>query len=465
MIPTQPTRRWRRSARCRPIVCWRRRPWRRSCNSTPLSTSSPACSRAGYRLLARIPRLPEAVINSIVARYGSLQKVMRATAEDLEAVRRGGGRHGPRGQGRPGPPGRVQHPRPLQLRLTPLATSAPLATVGGWAQSSPALPGPGGQHRWRRRPLTGGRALVGGDFCPRLAVGETCGGEVWAGAGPGGPVLVHASAVVGGAWRGWDVCGPAVWPLCLADRVGVARVGVGVVGWWGGDFCPRFAVGETCGGEVWAGAGPGRPVLVHASGVVGGAHEAGTFAEPNVNRPTLPTEALRPSPTRASRLDRPPASRLAARPARRPLPGPLGQALPLPRSGSAGRAARSSPSRMNAAIDLLTRSRDAPTRPASSSWVIGSWKSSASPASSSSRLAVRPVTSRNTASARAESVLRSRSASNRTTSHNSWGARRAPPAPRRRGSRAPPSAPGPAPKPNGSPRRTAASRRTGRPAP
>src|ERR1700722_682839 len=40
----------------------------------------------GYRLLARIPRLPEAVINQIVARYGSLQKVMRATAEDLEVV-------------------------------------------------------------------------------------------------------------------------------------------------------------------------------------------------------------------------------------------------------------------------------------------------------------------------------------------------------------------------------------------
>src|SRR3984957_16002546 len=40
----------------------------------------------GYRLLARIPRLPEAVINLIVARYGSLQKVMRATAEDLEVV-------------------------------------------------------------------------------------------------------------------------------------------------------------------------------------------------------------------------------------------------------------------------------------------------------------------------------------------------------------------------------------------
>jgi diadenylate cyclase len=40
----------------------------------------------GYRLLARVPRLPALVVNDIVARYGSLQKVLRATTEDLEAV-------------------------------------------------------------------------------------------------------------------------------------------------------------------------------------------------------------------------------------------------------------------------------------------------------------------------------------------------------------------------------------------
>ena len=53
---------------------------------------------------------------------------------------------------------------------------------------------------------------------------------------------------------------------------------------------------------------------------------------------------------------------------------------------------------------LFTRSRDAPTIPASSSWVTGSWNSSPSPASSSRRLAVRPGTSRNTLSASASSV-------------------------------------------------------------
>lgn len=40
----------------------------------------------GYRLLARVPRLPNSVVNDIVSRYASLQKVMRATAEDLETA-------------------------------------------------------------------------------------------------------------------------------------------------------------------------------------------------------------------------------------------------------------------------------------------------------------------------------------------------------------------------------------------
>jgi diadenylate cyclase len=40
----------------------------------------------GYRLLGRIPRLPEPLVEAIVSRYGGLQKVMRATVEDLEAI-------------------------------------------------------------------------------------------------------------------------------------------------------------------------------------------------------------------------------------------------------------------------------------------------------------------------------------------------------------------------------------------
>jgi len=37
----------------------------------------------GYRLLAKVPRLPEGVIDHVVERFGNLQKIMRATVPDL----------------------------------------------------------------------------------------------------------------------------------------------------------------------------------------------------------------------------------------------------------------------------------------------------------------------------------------------------------------------------------------------
>jgi diadenylate cyclase len=40
----------------------------------------------GYRLLSKIPRLPEAVIDQIAEHFGNLQKVMRASTDDLDAV-------------------------------------------------------------------------------------------------------------------------------------------------------------------------------------------------------------------------------------------------------------------------------------------------------------------------------------------------------------------------------------------
>lgn len=40
----------------------------------------------GHRLLAKVPRLPEAAIDVLTARYGNLQKLMRATVEDLESA-------------------------------------------------------------------------------------------------------------------------------------------------------------------------------------------------------------------------------------------------------------------------------------------------------------------------------------------------------------------------------------------
>jgi diadenylate cyclase len=40
----------------------------------------------GYRLLSKIPRLPESVIENIVRRFGTLQKILRATVDDLDEV-------------------------------------------------------------------------------------------------------------------------------------------------------------------------------------------------------------------------------------------------------------------------------------------------------------------------------------------------------------------------------------------
>jgi diadenylate cyclase len=40
----------------------------------------------GYRLLSHIPRLPESIVERVVAHFGSLPKIMRATIEDLEEV-------------------------------------------------------------------------------------------------------------------------------------------------------------------------------------------------------------------------------------------------------------------------------------------------------------------------------------------------------------------------------------------
>jgi diadenylate cyclase len=40
----------------------------------------------GYRLLTKVPRLTDQVVDDVVGRFGSLQKIMRATLNDLEDV-------------------------------------------------------------------------------------------------------------------------------------------------------------------------------------------------------------------------------------------------------------------------------------------------------------------------------------------------------------------------------------------
>jgi diadenylate cyclase len=40
----------------------------------------------GFRLLGKVARLPPGAVSALAERYGSLQKVMRATADELEGV-------------------------------------------------------------------------------------------------------------------------------------------------------------------------------------------------------------------------------------------------------------------------------------------------------------------------------------------------------------------------------------------
>jgi diadenylate cyclase len=53
--------------------------------TSPDALDSPVSPR-GYRLLARVPRLPAAIIDRLVDHFGGLQKLLAATIEDLLAV-------------------------------------------------------------------------------------------------------------------------------------------------------------------------------------------------------------------------------------------------------------------------------------------------------------------------------------------------------------------------------------------
>jgi hypothetical protein len=113
--PERATRRWPRSGRCRPSGCSTANGGgHRYSSSTAGIDLESGLQPRGYRLLARIPRLPGAGDRQLVDRYGSLQKVMRATTRTWRSWT-GSTPARPSGQGRLGPPGRVQHPRPLQL--------------------------------------------------------------------------------------------------------------------------------------------------------------------------------------------------------------------------------------------------------------------------------------------------------------------------------------------------------------
>jgi diadenylate cyclase len=53
--------------------------------TSPDALDSPVSPR-GYRLLARVPRLPTSIIDRLVTHFGGLQKLLAATIEDLLAV-------------------------------------------------------------------------------------------------------------------------------------------------------------------------------------------------------------------------------------------------------------------------------------------------------------------------------------------------------------------------------------------
>jgi diadenylate cyclase len=50
------------------------------------SVATAAMSPRGYRLLAKVPRLPGAVVERLVEHFGGLQKLLAATIDDLQAV-------------------------------------------------------------------------------------------------------------------------------------------------------------------------------------------------------------------------------------------------------------------------------------------------------------------------------------------------------------------------------------------
>ena len=45
-----------------------------------------AVAPRGYRLLAKVPRLPGAVVDRLVEHFGTLQKLLSASIDDLQAV-------------------------------------------------------------------------------------------------------------------------------------------------------------------------------------------------------------------------------------------------------------------------------------------------------------------------------------------------------------------------------------------
>ena len=107
----------------------------------------------GYRLLAKIPRLPEPIIEHIVDRFGNLQKIMRATIDDLDDVEGVGEARARAIKEGLSPARRDQHPRPLQLTAR-RPSRLDRADVDAHRRCPPARPSSSPARR-RRAPIRG----------------------------------------------------------------------------------------------------------------------------------------------------------------------------------------------------------------------------------------------------------------------------------------------------------------------
>ena len=99
-------------------------------------------SPRGYRLLAKVPRLPDAVVDRLVEHFGGLQKLLAASIDDLQAVE-GVGETAPGRSARACRASPSRHPR--ALRLNGVGASITVTATVGPHQSTWCLPTPRGR--------------------------------------------------------------------------------------------------------------------------------------------------------------------------------------------------------------------------------------------------------------------------------------------------------------------------------
>ena len=95
-----------------------------------------AVSPRGFRLLAKVPRLPGTVVDRLVDHFGSLQRLLGRHGRGPAGGRRRGRRAGPRRARGPVPPGRGLDPRALRLIPALVAVLNSLVRSAPWTLPS-----------------------------------------------------------------------------------------------------------------------------------------------------------------------------------------------------------------------------------------------------------------------------------------------------------------------------------------